>query len=187
MSPKRGAGIFTSITRQEQIALAVFFVLAIGYAVWHTVNRPPQGIDLGSDIPSSRKITVQVEGAVANPGMIEINSGASVADAVLAAGGLLPNADRGKVNYDRRLADGDRIFVPFAGEPSQPLPQLININTASESELTALPGIGKELAARIVAYRNAHGPFQRIEDLMLVEGIGQGKFEDIRRFITVGE
>ena len=61
----------------------------------------------------------------------------------------------------------------------------LNINTATEEELTALPGIGPELAARVVAYRTESGPFAQIEDIMNVKGIGQGKFDDIAQRITV--
>jgi comEA protein len=61
----------------------------------------------------------------------------------------------------------------------------LNINTASEKELEKLPGIGDVLAERIVSYRNQHGPFSRIEHLMMVRGISENKFNDIKRFITV--
>ena len=61
----------------------------------------------------------------------------------------------------------------------------ININTASSNELQTLPGIGEELASRILQYRRTHTAFDSIEDIMLVEGIGEGKFEDIRDLITV--
>ena len=69
------------------------------------------------------------------------------------------------------------------------LPDLspLNLNTATVEELTQLPGIGETLAARIVEYRTAQGPFERIEDIMLVSGIGQGKFDAMKEQITVEE
>ncbi len=62
---------------------------------------------------------------------------------------------------------------------------LVNINTADEAELQTLPGIGEELAQRIVRYRAFYGQFERIEDIMEVEGIGEGRFDAIRDLITV--
>ena len=61
----------------------------------------------------------------------------------------------------------------------------VNLNTASAEELTQLPGIGPELAQRIVEYREGHGPFQTAEDIMLVSGIGEKKYEDMKDRITV--
>ena len=63
----------------------------------------------------------------------------------------------------------------------------LNLNTASAEELTALPGIGEELARRIVEYREEHGSYENIEGIMKVSGIGEGKFEEIRERITVEE
>lgn len=64
---------------------------------------------------------------------------------------------------------------------------LININTATEEELETLPGIGEELAARIVAYRSEYGPYQTVEDITNVNGIGDGRLSAIRDYITVGD
>ena len=71
-------------------------------------------------------------------------------------------------------------------EPEQILTGPVNINTADEELLGTLPGIGPGLAARIIEYRNTHGPFQSIEDIKNVEGIGDGRFEEIRYLITTG-
>ena len=61
----------------------------------------------------------------------------------------------------------------------------VNLNTADEAALTALPGIGEALAARIVEYREAHGPFEAVEDLTNVSGIGQGKLAALEGLVTV--
>jgi len=71
-------------------------------------------------------------------------------------------------------------------ETEQILTGPVNINTADEELLGTLPGIGPGLAARIIEYRNTHGPFQSIEDIKNVEGIGDGRFEEIRYLITTG-
>jgi competence protein ComEA len=149
-------------------------------------------VDLGNDIGfRSSEINVEVEGAVVNPGMVKVSQGAVAADAIQAAGGFVPDANRDAVDVHQALSDGQRIVVPFEdGSSGQSQSAgsggLMSINTAAKSDLETLPGIGEELAARIVDYRNRNGPFQKIEDIMLVDGIGQGKFDRIRRLITVG-
>lgn len=76
---------------------------------------------------------------------------------------------------------------PETTVPTEPPVQFpVNINSANQRELEALPGIGEVLAARILAYRTEHGRFAAVEELMLVEGIGEGKLEDMLEFITTG-
>ncbi len=76
--------------------------------------------------------------------------------------------------------------VTISTEPAETIAYPININTADADTLTALPGIGDSLAGRIVAYREAAGDYQKPEDLLLVNGIGPGKLEDILDLITTG-
>ena len=179
-----------SVTRQEKIALLVIFIIAILYAVWHIRNQRPANIDLGKDIGvKSRMISVWIEGAVVKPGQVNVPEGTSVADAIRAAGGFLPHANRDAVPMGAVIISGQRVVVPStdASRPVSPGGSgLTNINTASKAELESLPGIGEELSKRIIEYRNARGPFRSIEDIMLVDGIGEGKFKDIHRLITVG-
>ena len=87
----------------------------------------------------------------------------------------------------------DRAAAPAAVETEltapmedvRPDPSPLNVNTASREELTALPGIGEELAGRVAAYREEHGPFEAVEDLMNVPGIGQGKLAALEGLVTV--
>ncbi|MCS7177934.1 MAG: helix-hairpin-helix domain-containing protein [Anaerolineae bacterium] len=125
--------------------------------------------------------------------------GSLVRDAVQAAGGPAPDADLDRINLARELQDQQHIHVPRRGEehpvptisegvPASPASAqpLININTATAEELQKLPRVGPALAQRIVAYREMYGPFQTLEDLMQVPGIGEGIFAAIRDYITVG-
>ena len=88
--------------------------------------------------------------------------------------------------YDRAAAPAaveTELTAPM--EEVRPDPSPLNVNTASREELTALPGIGEELAGRIAAYREEHGPFEAVEDLMNVPGIGQGKLAALEGLVTV--
>lgn len=114
---------------------------------------------------------VQVSGAVAQPGLVEVPPGSRVADAVDAAGGLTESADLAGVNLARPAADGEHVHVPTAGE-SQAGEGPVSINTAPAAELEELPGVGPVLAARIVADREANGPFASLDDAQRVSGVG---------------
>ncbi|MDR2253698.1 MAG: ComEA family DNA-binding protein [Bifidobacteriaceae bacterium] len=128
-------------------------------------------------------------GAVAEPGVFELPAGARAADAVERAGGALPEADLAALNLAAPLVDGERLYVPLPGETPPPVVNggvasgggsgsavggdgRIAVNSASAEDLTALPGIGPVLAARIVAFREANGPFRELADLGEVSGIG---------------
>lgn len=123
---------------------------------------------------------VYVEGGVVNPGVYLLREGDRVVDAIEAAGGFIPDADRGAVNLAATLRDGEQIHIYKIGD----VPQKVNINTADVWLLEALEGIGPILAQRIVDYRSENGPFQRIEDLKKVNGIGSKIFEQIKDKIT---
>jgi competence protein ComEA len=149
-------------------------------------------------------LMVYVSGAVARPDVYALAPHSVVKNAIEAAGGATAEADLTRLNLARPLQNGEQVHVPQKGEenppPSSasgeaaatPLPSQpprpgskINVNTATAAELEQLPGIGPVLAQRIVEYREANGPFQSIEDIKKVSGIGEAKFEQIKDLITV--
>lgn len=155
------------------------------------------------------KITVHVCGAVQSCGVYELGEGSRVMDAVLAAGGFLEDADEEYVNLATLLADGDKVRIPTQNETAElaagdgisevggvigpgsmeetenAVQKKVNINTADAQELCTLPGIGQTRAESILSYRNEHGGFVRIEDIMQVSGIKENSFEKIKDKITV--
>ncbi|MDF1541666.1 MAG: ComEA family DNA-binding protein [Anaerosomatales bacterium] len=145
---------------------------------------------------------VHVAGAVRVPGLYELEPGARVGDALTVAGGTLDDAALDAVNLARLLADGEQVYVPSEEEVEAGVAQpgaaaagaapnaapgggAVDINTATAGELEALPGVGPATAAKIIAEREANGPFAAPEDLMRVAGIGEKKFEALRDLIVV--
>ncbi len=176
-----------------------------GALFWAT--RPPQGTPVTlRPPPTPAPLVVDVDGAVAAPGVYSLPPESRVRDALDAAGGLLPEADTRSLNLAAPLEDGTRLWVPaLPQETAAPQSRSIspgslggqaassgadaiskiNLNTASQEELESLPGIGPALAENIITYRQEHGPFVVIDEIQNVSGIGPAKFEKIRDLITV--
>ena len=153
------------------------------------------------------KIAVHITGEVKKEGIIYLNQGARIVDAIKEAGGETKQADLSQVNLAYELQDGQKIYIPDKKEKiSQYITEnsgtnviiedsntstqkggsgKVNINTANQSELDRLPGIGPSLAERIIEYREENGNFKNIEDLQNVKGIGDAKFADIKDKVTV--
>lgn len=135
-------------------------------------------------------IYVQVSGAVVSPGVYELPEESRVFEAIELAGGLTGEADAGQINQAQVLNDGQMIYVMKKGEAESPgigqqQDEKVNLNTATAEELMTLPGIGEAKAVSIIAWREANGGFQRIEDLMEIEGIKEGVFSKIKDSIKV--
>lgn len=175
----------------------------LGGSVWVLRDRQEAPTIIIEDPRADATIEVSVEGAVASPGVKTLGGEARVQDALNAAGGLLANADMRQINPARRLDDGEQVRVPtlvptppprdspLAGNVAAvpvptPMSALININTASVAELDTLPRIGPSLAARIIAYREQHGPFHTVDELANVSGISAKMVDDMRSLVTVG-
>ncbi|NKY59920.1 ComEA family DNA-binding protein [Nocardia flavorosea] len=159
--------------------------------------------------PAPAELVVSVVGLVHQSGLVRLPPGARVADALAAAGGALSGADLTGLNLAQRLADGDQVRVgpadtatpppgsatvsagksvaadpeadgagPSAGTP-------VNLNTATESDLDALPGVGPVTAKAIIAWREANGRFTDVEQLAEVDGIGPARLARLREVVTV--
>lgn len=180
------------IFRSAVIAL-LLAILGTGLGLLAEVDAPVGQVEIV--IPArepTKPLVVQVSGAVAREGLYTIDTGKRVGDAIDAAGGLTAGADTAKINLAARLIDGQQVHVPAKQAPvalaSASIPAsgaLLNINAASKSELEALPGIGPSLAQAVLDYRDEHGAFLRVEDLLNVPGIGEGILARIRGLITV--
>ena len=182
------------------VAFAVALVL-IGAGVLQWLGRPPRGEPVKLiPPPTPSPLVIHVVGEVNQPGVYELPQGARLGDAIAAASGFGPNADPQQLNLAELLSDGQRILVPAAlatpvigGEVEagrvevvEVLPAFpLDINTASQAELEALPEIGPITAEKIIAYRQEHGSFQSIEEIQNVNGIGPATFEAIKDLIQV--
>ncbi|MBI5823116.1 MAG: ComEA family DNA-binding protein [Chloroflexi bacterium] len=176
------------------------FVLA-GVLVF--VSRAPAGQPiLLQPAPTQPPVVVHVIGAVPRPGLYEFAEGARVQDAIDAAGGLLASASVDSINLAALLVDGEQLTIPYqegaapaeaptepelpnSGQNGNPQNDLININTATLEELDTLPGIGVTTAQRIIDYRTANGPFESIEEILNVSGVGPATFEEMKDLITI--
>lgn len=138
-------------------------------------------------------ICVHVCGAVQQEGVYELPAGSRYEQAIQAAGGFSELADRSALNLAAVVSDGEQIRVLTKEEAQacrasaeETSDGRVNINTASREELMTLPGIGEARAEAIIAYREEHGEFQNIEDIMQVSGIKEGAFEKLKAKIKVG-
>lgn len=147
----------------------------------------------GEDLPVC---FVHICGAVEKPGVYELSDGSRIYQAVELAGGFLPEADESGLNLAALVSDGMKIQIltreeaeTASGQDGYALADggKININTAGAEELMTLKGIGESRAREIIAYREKHGRFSKIEDIMQVPGIKDGAFQKIKDDITVQE
>jgi competence protein ComEA len=201
------------LSRAELTGLIVVVALALAAAgLWYarSLPRPIQVATAGeakvapagatgaaSASPSAAPVIVDVAGWVRRPGVYTFATGDRIVDAIARAGGARHGADLAALNLAAPLVDGTQILVPRVGAPPAAggsgsaaggtggAGALVNINTASATELEALPGIGEVLAATIVAYRDEHGPFASVDQLEDVSGIGPSTLEDIRDLVTI--
>ena len=171
------------------LAVALVAVLGTAFVVWRgrprTTPLPPAAVSVSA--PPAALLVVDVAGAVRHPGLVRLPPGSRVADALRAAGGLLPGATAGGLNLARKVADGEQVLVGAAAPPGAAGASAgpLDLNTATADDLDALPGVGPVLAERIVAWRTEHGSFTSVDQLREVSGIGPRKFDSLRPLVRV--
>jgi competence protein ComEA len=215
--------------RAGVVALAVVGVVAVLVTVFALVRDktpaiasaklpPVQMVSSTGPTPqpsaSNAPVVVSVVGLVHKPGLVTLDPGARIADALTAAGGPLNGADLMGLNMARRVADGEQIVVGIAAPPGEPVAMgssvspgagssapppdpaapasgdaeaagPVNLNTATVDQLDTLPGIGPVTAAAIVAWRETNGQFSSVDQLGDVDGIGPARLEKLRDLVHV--
>ena len=189
------------------IVFAVIIVIII-YFIYNNFYFEDTGTDIIieensiTDSKENDKVIVHITGEINNPGIIELKSGDRIFNAIEKAGGTTENADISKMNLAQVVEDGMKINVPNINDKEivieetvptvsnsdsiqQKKQTIVNINNASQTELETLPGIGPSIANKIINYRKEKGKFSRIEDIKNVSGIGEAKFEKIKKYISV--
>ena len=154
------------------------------------------------------KIAIHIIGEVKKEGIVYLEKGSRIVDAIKEAGGATKEADLSQINLAYELQDGQKIYIPNKNEKiseyitrssgnnviiegnnssvqTEGKENKVNINTANQNELDSLHGIGPSLAKRIIEYREENGNFKSIEELQNVKGIGDAKYSDIKDNVTV--
>ncbi len=185
------------------LAVAALVILGAGTAIVVWVMRTPptsESVIPRATAPSSvpaaaddgESMLVQAAGAVVSPGVYRLSGDPRVVDVIDAAGGLAPGADPNRLSLAAKVSDGERVYVPAVGEALPAAPSgaaadsgPIDLNTADEAALDALPGIGPATAKAIVAYRESHGPFTSVDQLLEVRGIGPAKLDQLADLVRV--
>jgi len=188
--------------RRESVVVAVVVAVSVFASVgmWAR-GSPPVIAPPARATPSPEASTgpagvlvVHVAGAVRNPGVFELPAGSRVSDAIDRAGGPAPRADLDLLNLAAFVADGTQILVPERGSgaavgssvpPGASPAATVNLNTADQTLLETVPGLGPVKAGAIVAYRTEIGGFDSIDQLLEVTGIGPATLESIRPFVSL--
>ncbi|AST56359.1 competence protein helix-hairpin-helix repeat protein [Thermoanaerobacterium thermosaccharolyticum] len=201
------------LTKNQQYGIIILLAVVLfttGYFIFEKYKNNDNNIDISlkstdsvlnagntNEIVSNEKpieIKVYVTGLVKSPGVYTMKDGDRVDDAIKLAGGALEGADLSNINLAEKVKDEQMIKIPKIGENNNSTGGIgdvekadgkININKATKEELDTLPGIGEVTAQRIIDFREQHGNFQKIEDIMNVSRIGPKLFEQIKDKITV--
>ncbi len=197
------------------VVLIIIMCIVIGYYIisktekydYSDIEKISNIIEEDQEVDDNiieNKIVIHITGEVEEEGVIELEKGARISDAIEEAGGTTEEADLSNVNLAYSLSDGQKVKIPNINEKDEEIivveekagdniiiegnkskEEKININKAAQTEIETLPGIGPSTALKIIAYRNEHGKFKNIEDIKNVSGIGDSKFENIKEYICV--
>lgn len=180
-----------------------------GYIELETQDNEYENDVIGNDVIEyeteieDKDIIIHITGSIKKQGIVKVKQGSRISDVIDAAGGITDEADLSKINLAYIVQDGQKIYVPNindkenssniteeAGEnviedDNNNNGEKININTASQTELETLDGVGPSTALKIINYRNQNGNFKKIEDIKNVPGIGDAKFESMKENICI--
>lgn len=189
---------FSEIWSRYKILVVIGVALLAGLGATASARLAAQPVPTmeAVEVAPVEELTIDVEGAVAAPGVRKIAKGSLLEDALAQAGGLTEQADHERVaremNRADTLKDHQKIYIPAQGEmavaPSAagaPAGGVVNLNTATAAELDTLPGIGPTTAEKILNYRATTGPFGATEELKNVPGISDAKYEQLQDKVTV--
>lgn len=180
----------------RQIAAPISAQPVAGLATPAAATSPPAAASPATDTAADGQVTVDVAGKVRRPGIVVLDAGSRVVDAIDAAGGARPRVDLSSLNLARLLVDGEQVLVGLpppvgvgsagatSGAPAAP-GALVNLNTATTTELETLPEVGPVTAGAIIAWRDEHGGFTAVEELLEVDGIGDATLATIAPHVTV--
>lgn len=196
---------------QKIIIFGILIIMStiIGYYIINMIKKSDEKIgSLDDDIlltsnenivEENNNIVIYITGEVENSGVYHISENSRIADIIEMAGGLTNEANINNINLAQKVGDGQKIYIPSVEETNmeentndnndyieeQTGEELININTAMQTELETLPGIGPSTASKIISYRKESGKFKNIEEIQNVPGIGESKYTQIKDKITV--
>ena len=197
-----------NFSKEQKIIIGLIGIIIISIIIYYMTQKigndevvieNTESTEMEEEI-EEEKIAIHMTGCVKNPGIIELEEGARIDDAIQLAGGLTEEADLTNVNLAYRVEDGQKIYIPSIHdiEEKEIIQEnqeeifgkenetgKVNINTAKQTELETLPGIGPTIALRIIEYRKENGEFTDIEELKEVEGIGEAKWEQIKDFVEI--
>ena len=177
--------------------VALIVVVAVGSHIFRSATPAPSIVVASQPVadegtlpaPTAATVMVHVVGAVESPGVIELPENSRIVDALAKAGGAREDAVLSGINLARVLFDGEQIVVPALGdEPAvasgDAPPGLVSLSRGTSAELETLPRVGPATAARIIAWREANGPFASVDDVLAVSGIGPATLEGFRSLVV---
>lgn len=167
--------------------LVIIILGIIGWFWLQTPNLKPTSVpsEIESSLPlPNAVVTIYITGKVATPGVVELPVGSRVIDAIKAAGGMLiQNPD---LNLARVLVDGEQVTVGRKTSQKSAISDgKIDLNTANQTELETISGVGPVMASRILEYRETNGNFKSISDLDAISGIGPSLLAELEKIAIV--